>query len=127
MGKRYLIDTNVIVEYLSQSLPTEISKKISSIVDQEFNISFINKIEVLVFVGASRQEQEFIGFANLYYIDDNVINRTIELRTNHKIKLPDAIIAATAISNDLILLTRNIADFKNIRQLRIQNPWDWAK
>lgn len=38
-----------------------------------------------------------------------------------------AIVAATAIVYGLILLTRNTADFKNIKMLKVENPWDWAK
>jgi len=40
----------------------------------------------------------------------------------YKIKLPDAIIAATAIVYDLILVTRNISDFKNIDGLHVVDP-----
>jgi predicted nucleic acid-binding protein len=39
--------------------------------------------------------------------------------------LPDAIIAATALENDLILLTHNISDFDKIRDLKLKNPYDW--
>ncbi|MFY8003432.1 MAG: PIN domain-containing protein [Chitinophagaceae bacterium] len=48
---------------------------------------------------------------------------TAELRKNFKIKLPDAIIAATAIVNELTLITRNTNDFKHINILRTINPW----
>jgi len=40
-------------------------------------------------------------------------------------KLPDAIIAATALVYDLTLVTRNVADFKNIDRLKLVNPWDY--
>ncbi|MCF8232854.1 MAG: hypothetical protein K9J27_11755 [Bacteroidales bacterium] len=43
----------------------------------------------------------------------------------HKIKLPDAIIAATSLVYDLTLITRNSTDFKNIDELRLINPWDF--
>jgi predicted nucleic acid-binding protein len=36
----------------------------------------------------------------------------------------NAIIAATALNEDLILLTRNVDDFKNISDLELLNPWD---
>ncbi|HVU55382.1 MAG TPA: hypothetical protein VHD83_10020 [Puia sp.] len=47
--------------------------------------------------------------------------KTVALRKNNKIKLPDAIIAATAIVNGLTLLTRNVADFQNISDLSFIN------
>ena len=40
----------------------------------------------------------------------------------HKIKLPDAIIAATAIVYGLTLITRNTADFNDLKNLELLNP-----
>jgi predicted nucleic acid-binding protein len=40
----------------------------------------------------------------------------------HKIKLGDAIIAATAIVYSLTLVTRNVDDFNNIKNLVVKNP-----
>ena len=40
------------------------------------------------------------------------------------IKLADAIIAATAIFNNLKLLTRNVDDFKMIDELEVMNPFE---
>ncbi|MDQ6763986.1 MAG: type II toxin-antitoxin system VapC family toxin [Bacteroidota bacterium] len=50
--------------------------------------------------------------------------KTAELRKAYKIKLPDAIIAATALVYDLTLLSRNTVDFKDIAGLKIYNPWE---
>ena len=50
--------------------------------------------------------------------------KTAELRKAYRIKLPDAIIAATALVYDLTLLSRNIADFSNINGIKIVNPWE---
>jgi predicted nucleic acid-binding protein len=44
-----------------------------------------------------------------------------------KIKLPDAIIAATALTENYILVTRNIGDFKHIPGLELLNPWDYPE
>ncbi len=51
-----------------------------------------------------------------------VVDTCIQLRKNNKIKLPDAIIAATALVNNLVLISRNIADFKNIKDLQVLDP-----
>ena len=48
---------------------------------------------------------------------------TAELRKKHRIKLPDAIIAATAIAYSLTLVTRNTDDFRNIPDLNIIDPF----
>jgi predicted nucleic acid-binding protein len=40
------------------------------------------------------------------------------------LKMPNAIIAASALVHGLTLLTRNFSDFKKIPQLNIINPWE---
>lgn len=51
-----------------------------------------------------------------------IVTQTIEIRKEYKIKLPDAIIAATALVNDLTLISRNKSDFKNIDGLAVIDP-----
>ncbi len=53
-----------------------------------------------------------------------VVKQTILLRKQNKTKLPDVIIAATAIVFDLTLITRNTNDFKNIPNLTVINPYE---
>jgi predicted nucleic acid-binding protein len=53
-----------------------------------------------------------------------VVKTTIDICKQSRIKLPDAIIAATALSSNLTLLTRNVSDFKHIQGLTVVNPWD---
>ena len=57
-------------------------------------------------------------------IDQPVIEKTIYLKQNHKIKLGDALIAATALVHNLDLITRNVKDFENIVGLKVTNPWN---
>jgi hypothetical protein len=56
-------------------------------------------------------------------MDDAIVDKTIEVRSLYKIKLPDAIIAATAIGNGLVLVTRNTKDFKDIEGLEVIDPY----
>lgn len=56
-------------------------------------------------------------------LSGNVVDVCIELRRKYKIRLPDAIIAATAIVYDLVLICRNISDFRDIRDLKVVNPY----
>jgi len=126
MGKRYLVDSNILIEFTGGLLPENISTLLSDIIDQDFNVSFINKIEVLGHNTADEAWINFINQASVITIDDDIIEQTIQIRKSHKIKIPDAIVAATAIINDLILLTRNTGDFKSVKNLRTENPWLWA-
>jgi predicted nucleic acid-binding protein len=56
-------------------------------------------------------------------LNNKIADLSIDLRRNFKIKLPDAVIAATAIHNNLILVTRNIKDFKDMEDLEIYSPF----
>lgn len=64
----------------------------------------------------------FTQASTILPLDEPVIAQTIALRRHYRRKLPDAIIAATALVHDLTLVTRNVADFKAITGLRVLDP-----
>lgn len=122
---QYLIDTNAVIEYLGKDLSSEGLKFMNTVIDNIPGISIITKIEVLGFNSAPEHERllrDFMSDALIFELDDAIVNVCIDLRKKYKTKLPDAIIAATAIVNDLTLITRNIADFRAINALRLINP-----
>jgi hypothetical protein len=55
-------------------------------------------------------------------IDDAVIERAIEIRRSVRIKIPDALVAATALIYEANLVTRNTGDFKNVPDLSVLGP-----
>lgn len=57
-------------------------------------------------------------------LEQSIKIKTAEIRKAYRIKLPDAIIAATALIYNLTLLTRNTIDFNGIKGLKIINPWE---
>jgi hypothetical protein len=114
MGKRYLLDTNVVLDYMGNKLPGKSKKLISEAIDKEINLSIINKIELLGFSNVDQDLKDFVAFSNIHSLDNSTVDKTIELRSLNKIKLPDAIIAATVMVNEMILISRNTKDFKNI-------------
>jgi predicted nucleic acid-binding protein len=68
--------------------------------------------------------EAFVGICTVYNsISADIVNKTIAIRQLHKKKLPDAIIAATALVYDLILITRNTIDFKSIDGLKVIDPF----
>ncbi|WP_248277934.1 type II toxin-antitoxin system VapC family toxin [Brasilonema sp. UFV-L1] len=56
-------------------------------------------------------------------ISRKIENQTIALKRKHKIKLPDAVIAATALYQQAVLVTRNFHDFQDIAELKLENPF----
>ena len=100
---------------------------VSGIVDKIPNVSVISKIEVLRFNAPPLIEQVLSAFfdnSKILQLDEDVVKITISICKQHRIKLPDAIIAATALSLNLTLLTRDTDDFKSIKGLIILNPWN---
>jgi len=124
MGKSFLIDTNVIIDFSEGRFTNSARVFVSEVINKNPTISAITQIELLGFSIVPMQIVGFVKYANISNINNLVVNKTIEIRKKHKIKLPDAIIAATALVNNQILLTRNIDDFKNIENLNIKNPYE---
>jgi hypothetical protein len=125
MGQGYLIDTNVVIDYLGNKLPLSGSSFIDNLPGV---ISVITRIEILGCYNATPEQlsklRPFIQSSVTYSLSEHYVQKTILLRQQHKIKLPDAIIAATAIAEGLTLVTRNSLDFKNIETLELLNPWE---
>ena len=100
---------------------------LNSIVDESPNISVITKIEVLRFNTSDdtyKILKNFVNDCTIFDLTESIVDVTISICKFHRIKLPDAIIAATASVYDLSLITRNLADFSNISGLNLINPWD---
>ena len=67
--------------------------------------------------------KEIIDLFDVRFINQEIAEIVIKYRKQYRIKLPDAIIAATAEADGCCLVTRNIGDFKNI-DIRMLNPFD---
>ena len=103
-------------------------KRVEEILKHSFIISIITKIELLGWRKHTREGYEiardFLDRAEILPIDDDLAEFTIELKRNNNIKLADALIAATALSNELVLVTRNEDDFSILANLEIYNPFN---
>ena len=104
-----LFDTNILIDYLNgvEAAKAELDRYSDKAISQ------ITWMEVML--GATPETEEIVrafldGFVHLS-IDEQVSGVAVALRKKHKIRLPDAIIWATAQVNRRILVTRNIKDF----------------
>lgn len=127
MGIKYLWDTNTVIYYLQQQFPSSAEQFIdNSLSNSSPAISAITEIELLCWKTATEKDLEilrdFIDNALVFELEKEIKLKTADIRKAHKIKLPDAIIAATALVHELTLLTRNVDDFKNIDGLILVNP-----
>lgn len=124
MGQ-YLIDNNVISNYFSGHFSEKSMGFIAEVIDHIPNISVITEIEALSWINPDKNKekivQEFIHDANVITISPAIVTQCVTIRRNKKIKTPDAIIAATAIIHNFILITSD-SDFKNIQGLQVIDP-----
>jgi hypothetical protein len=114
-----LFDTNILIDYLNGVKRAEQEIKRSP----GAAISIITWIEVMT--GASSTEDEArlrVLLANFQTlpVTNAVAERAAEVRRVQRIKLPDAIILATAEAANRQLVTRNVRDFpKGMRGVRV--------
>jgi len=123
----YLIDTNILIYYLAGALSPEERPPVDKILPESFNISVITRIELLGWNGHTPEglvkARQLLDCARCIPLTDALAEKTIELRTSSSISLPDAVIAASALSLDATLVTRNEEDFTQVTELRIFNPF----
>ncbi len=119
-GNRIFLDTNAIVAILKGNT------RLHSIIKDAnwIGASVISQIEFLSFKDLSHEDRDlFIGFSERIDIiglnknDVDLINTIILLRDKYKIKLPDAIIAATSSLHGAILLTAD-KELLKIKQVK---------
>ena len=128
MGQKYILDTNTVIDYVGDKLPQISALAMDKLVNEELNISIIVKIETLGFNGEDSEMQklkDFLSLAKIFYVEDSIAEETINLRKSYrKLKLGDAIIAATALAQNLTFISRNTKDFEDISGLDCINPYD---
>lgn len=124
--ERYIIDTNVFSDFLNHSFSQNGMRFLSNLIDSDSKISIITKIELLCWKTDLNSEfwiKEFISKSDVIGINDSVVQNCIKIRRFKKIKTPDAIIAATALTFDYTIITNNTKDFENIEGLKFLNPY----
>lgn len=120
-----LIDTNVLVDVIRGFTPT-IHQLEEIETESELCVSVITEMELIV--GCKKKQdlksvESFLDNFEIISIDSNTANQAIKLlrtyRLSHGLLMPDALIAASVIENDLLLFTRNQKDFQFIKGITL--------
>ncbi|MDR3693088.1 type II toxin-antitoxin system VapC family toxin [Mucilaginibacter sp.] len=116
-GNKFLLDTNAVLYILNGDVTLA-----DFLFEKELYLSIISEMELLSYRNISVQErqkiEEFLGEFIIVNIDENVKLNTIEVKKTSGMKLPDSIIAATAISLKLPLISSD-KYFKNVKHLNL--------
>jgi len=125
-----LIDTNVLIDYLAQHPDANFNHRVEQAIGKGSALSIITRIELLGWrrhTEQSRRDAEnLLRSMGEIPLTHTVADRVIVLRSRFSIKLPDAIIAASALTENLPLMTRNTDDFMRIDGLVLVNPFAGA-
>ncbi|RKU04346.1 VapC toxin family PIN domain ribonuclease [Burkholderia sp. Nafp2/4-1b] len=104
-----LFDTNILIDYLGgvEAARTELAR-------YDYRaISIVTWMEILV--GATDRDdaaiRTWLSSFDIIPLDGTVANRAVTIRKERRIRLPDAIVWASAQVNSLLLVSRNTKDF----------------
>jgi predicted nucleic acid-binding protein len=101
---KYVLDTNIVI-YLQNGLLIE------PLPVAEYAISVITEMELLSYSGITESQalwlKRLIGDIQVIGLNDPIKEQTIRLRKERSLKLPDAIVCATAINEQAVLLTND--------------------
>ena len=122
-NRRFVLDTNAVVSLLAGN--RDLAAKLETA--EYVGISVITYLEFLAFDGLSESDNDcFIRFAELVEVvplahdDSGLIAKALDLRSRFRMKLPDAIIGATALSRKSLLIT-NDSHFDKVESLTVQS------
>ncbi|MBK7410057.1 MAG: type II toxin-antitoxin system VapC family toxin [Saprospirales bacterium] len=115
-GSSFVVDTNIVL-YLFNGDET-----VASLLDgRNIYISFITELELLGFHGITEEERavakDFIGDSIVIDLNEQIKRIAIDLRVKYMLKLPDAIIAASALYLNLPLISADKV-FEKISELQ---------
>lgn len=117
-GLDFIADTNAVIYLLAGNSCME------PFLDKRLGISVISKMELLSYPNITSNEEErirtLLNTCNVVPIGEEVVAQTVAYRRKHKIKLPDAIIAATATVCGVPLITAD-AEIAKVDGLLLEN------
>ncbi|MEX0724382.1 MAG: type II toxin-antitoxin system VapC family toxin [Gracilimonas sp.] len=114
-GNNLVADTSLLVNFFNGVEPAGKILK-----GQHIWVSAISEIELLSYSGLTKKQtkiiRSFLEECTVTELSPSIRNIAIEVRKNDRLKLPDAVIAATAIYLDFPLITMD-TDFEKVKEL----------
>ena len=121
-----LLDSNVVI--YSTEASSEFDELRKYLLTQPHCVSLVTYVEVLGFHKLNDLDKEklseFFASVPVLSLTDEIAAQAVKLKQTRKMKLGDSIIAATALINEVPLVTNNTKDFKWIDSLDLIDPFD---
>lgn len=118
-----LIDSNILIYAGEQQYAPILLPYVTDPVNCS---SIISRVETLGFTRITPKQVRFFEslfkILKVFPVDDQVIEKVIEIRQLVKLSLGDSLIAATALLQNAELVTRNSTDFVGVPNLKVFNP-----
>lgn len=130
MEKKYLLDSNIVIDYLYDQIPSYRIEEMENIFQNSFQMSIVSEIEILGWKKiltdrkiSIEEVEEILGTAKIFEVDQKIKQKAIELKQIYQTPTIDSIIAATAIIYELTLVSKNMKDFIRIEELSFFSPY----
>lgn len=116
-GKEILVDTNIFLYLLKGNDTLE-----DMLQGKSIYVSFVTELELIGFKNMTTKEEEeiveLLSECSIISMSKNIKEKYVEIRRNYHLKLADAIIAATAISSGIPLITSD-KQFRTVKELNL--------
>lgn len=110
-----LVDTDVFIDHLRGAAELKPGR-------HRLHYSVVTRAELFAGNSATDLVTQLLAPFRELTIDRAVAERSGRVVREFQLRIPDALIAATALENRLTLMTRNRKDFEKVRGLRIRTP-----
>ena len=122
-----VLDSNILIYFLNGALDAQARSVFERAIGIGARMSVVTRIEVLGW--SQHTDGSYLRASNLLRqvsevpLMEEIVRRGIDIRRQRRIRLPGAVIAATALEMDLPVMTRNTTDFGGVQGLEVINPF----
>lgn len=109
-----LVDTDLFIDHLRGAAELQPGK-------HRLHYSVITRAELFAGSSATARVAQLLAPFRELVVDRDVAERAGRIKRENRLRMPDALIAATALEKDLALATRNRKDFAQVAGLRLRN------
>jgi len=121
--KMFLIDTDVLIDFLrglkeARDFLFRLRKE-GKLLISVINVAEIYSGKEIKNFAKRKIIDQFLSEFEIVSLDENLAKRAGEIKLDYQLPFADAIVAATAINTQSILVTRNIKHFSKIKNLKL--------